>query len=498
MRLAQDAGLDGLVAGRVRIPGDKGANPGGKVATIVAGMVASADSIDDLNIVRHGGMGSLFAGVYAPSMLGEFLREFTHGHVRQLQAAGRDHLVALAARTPVLEGADALTFVDVDSMLRRVYGKRKQGAGFGHAMVGGYNVWLRGYHPLIATLSTPLGAPVIAAARLRAGNAASARGAAWQVAEAISTARACGATGLIVVRMDSAFYAKAVLWACRRNQACFSVTARMDTKVHAACAGIDEAAWLDIKYPQAIWDEDEQRWISDAQIAETSYTAFEGTRWQVTARLVIRRVKRLNPQQHPGQGELFTRYRYHPVFTDSPFVLEQAEAHHRGHAVIEQVNADLIDGPWRTCPPAGSPPTARGWPAPRSRTTSPAPPVTSPHVVTPSPEPRPSVPASSTSPPAWPTAPAASTCTYPNTGPGRPRSTTSSPRSTPHPPKTSTSDEPGGPPPATTPAPPAKPTPGASRQRDRRLLPDHQHTKITQCQKRLSRGQHPLHRWIEA
>jgi Transposase DDE domain group 1 len=345
MRLAQTCGLHGLVADRVGIPGDKGANPGGKVATVVAGMVAGADSVDDLNIARHGGMASLFAGVYAPSTLGIFLREFTHGHVRQLEAAGRDLLVALARRVPVLDGADALCFIDVDSMLRRVYGKKKQGAGFGHAKVGGYNVWLRGYNPLIATLSTSLSAPVIAATRLRAGNAASARGAAWQVAEAISTARAAGATGLIVMRADSAFYAKTVLWACRRNHAHFSVTARIDTKVHAACQSIDETAWVDIKYPQAIWDEDEQRWISDAQIAETSYTAFAGTRWAITARLIVRRVKRANPTQHPGQGELFDQYRYHAVFTDSPFILVQAEAHHRGHAVIEQVNADLIDGP---------------------------------------------------------------------------------------------------------------------------------------------------------
>jgi Transposase DDE domain group 1 len=346
MRLAQDAGLHARVAKRVRIPGDKGANAGGKVATIVAGMVAGADSITDLNLVRHGGMPSLFTGVYAPSTVGEFLREFRHGHVRQLQAVGRDVLVELARRTPLLDGARVLSFVDIDSMLRRVYGKKKQGAGFGHAKVGGYNVWLRGYNPLIATLSTPLAAPVIAATQLRAGNAASARGAAWQVAEAIGTARACGATGVIVVRADSAFYAKTVIWACRRNGARFSVTARMDAKTRTACAAIGEADWVDIKYPQAIWDEDEQRWISDAQIAETTFTAFAGTRWQVTARLIVRRVKRLaEADQHPGQGELFGQYRYHAVFTDSPFLLAQAEEQHRGHAVIEQVNAELIDGP---------------------------------------------------------------------------------------------------------------------------------------------------------
>jgi hypothetical protein len=103
-------------------------------------------------------MPSLFTSVYAPSTLGSFLRTFTHGHVRQLQAAARDTLVSLARRVPLLDCADTLTFLDIDSMLRRVYGKQKQGIGFGHAKVGGYNVWLRGYNPLITTISTPLSA----------------------------------------------------------------------------------------------------------------------------------------------------------------------------------------------------------------------------------------------------------------------------------------------------------------------------------------------------
>ncbi len=297
------------------------------------------------DVIRHGGMRSVFAGVYAPSTLGSFLRQFSHGHVRQVQSAGRELLVQLAARTPVLAGADQVTFVDVDSMLRRCYGKKKQGVAFGHTKVGGYDVRLRGYNPLIATLSTLDTAPVVAATRLRAGNAGSARGAASMVAEAIGTAKACGASGLVVVRMDSAFYAKKVIWACRRHGARFSVTTRIDAKIRAACEGITADQWIDIRYPQAIWDEDEKRWISDAQIAETSYTAFEGTRHAITGRLIVRRVKRLDPQVGPGQGELFSQYRYFAVFTDSPFILEQAEAQHRGHAVIEQVNADLIDGP---------------------------------------------------------------------------------------------------------------------------------------------------------
>ena len=345
MRLAELCDLSGIVRDWVHLPSSIGSSPDGKVTTIVAGMVAGANTIDGLDVARHGGMPALFGGVYAPSTLGSFLREFTHGHVQQLLAAHRGFLVQLARRTPLLRGIDQLCFVDVDSMLRRMYGKKKQGVAFGHAKVGGYNVLLRGYNPLLATISTPDAAPVVAATRLRAGNAGSARGAASQVSEAIGTAKACGATGEIIVRCDSAFYGKKVIWACRRNGVRFSVTAKMDRKIRAAADSIPAGQWLGIRYPKAVWDDEAQCFISDAEIAEITYTAFAGTRYAITARLIVRRIRRVNPKQVPGQDELFPTYRYHAVFTDSPFVLVQAESQHRGHAVIEQVNADLINGP---------------------------------------------------------------------------------------------------------------------------------------------------------
>jgi Transposase DDE domain group 1 len=351
MRLAESCDLAGIVRERLHVPTHKGSNGSGKVATIVAGMVTGADSIDDLDVVRHGGMPALSGGVYAPSTLGEFLRSFTHGHVRQLQAASREFLVQLAGRTPLLPGAAAVTFIDVDSLLRRVYGKQKQGAGFGHAKVGGYQVLLRGLNPLVATISTPDAAPVIAATQLRAGNAGSARGAAMLVAEAIATTKAVRAaqgtqaTGEIVVRADSAFFSKKVVAACRRAGVRFSITIRVDAKVRRAIEAIPADAWVEITYPQPVWDDEQQRFISRAQIAETTYTAFEGTRYAVTARLIVRRIPDLNKTEVDAQGELFTLSRYHAAFTDSPFVLVQAEAQHRGHAVIEQVFAELIDGP---------------------------------------------------------------------------------------------------------------------------------------------------------
>jgi hypothetical protein len=152
----------------------------------------------------------------------------------------------------------------------------------------------------------------------------------------------------VLVRADSAFYCHAVIAAVRRGGARFSVTARMDAAVTKAVAAIDADAWTPIRYPNAVWDEHDQCWISDAEVAETGFTAFTSRRKSdhITARLIVRRVKRLNPASvPPGQGELFAAYRYHAVFTDSQQPMLQAETTHRQHAVIEQVHADLKAGP---------------------------------------------------------------------------------------------------------------------------------------------------------
>jgi hypothetical protein len=251
-------------------------------------------------------------------------------------------------------------------------------------------VRLRGLNPLIAAISTPTSAPLVAGTRLRGGTAASARGAASFVAEQIGTARAAGATGLLVVRMDSAFYNAATIAACRRGGARFSVTARMDPKIRRTIGQIPDHAWVGIRYPQAIWDDDEQRWISDAEVAAVDYTAFASRRKQaVTAELIVRRVRRLAPEVTAGQTELGPAWRYHAVFTDSPFPTLQAEADHRHHAIIEQLNAELIDGPWPTCPRECSPPMPPGSAVPGSRTTCCTPRPRWPPATTPPPAPAP-------------------------------------------------------------------------------------------------------------
>jgi hypothetical protein len=157
-------------------------------------MAAGADSIDDMDLLRHGAMETVFGGVRAPSTLGSFLRAFTWGNVSQLQKAHREFLAGLSAQAPLLAGAGTLAFIDVDSTQKRVYGYQKQGAKFGHTKIQGKSLLVRGLNVLAGVISTPLSAPVIGAVRLRGGNAASSRGAASLVTEAIGAARACSSS----------------------------------------------------------------------------------------------------------------------------------------------------------------------------------------------------------------------------------------------------------------------------------------------------------------
>ena len=204
-----------------------------------------------------------------------------------------------------------------------------------------------------------------------------------------------GATGLVTVRADSAFYSYPIIAAARRGGARFSITARLTPAVTSAITTIPDQAWTPIHYPNAIWDEQEQRLVSDAEVAETTFTAFTSRRKaeHVTARLIVRRVRRLNRATvAAGQTEAFAVYRYHAVFTDSAEPMLAAEATHRDHAIVEQIIADLKAPPWHTCPRGCSPRTPPGWSALRSPTTSPAPPARSPRHSTPAPAPPPCAP----------------------------------------------------------------------------------------------------------
>ena len=341
MALAVKTGLGDLVDTWLTLPGYFGANSGLKVTALVAGMLAGADSIDDMALLRHGGMRKLFAGTYAPSTLGSFLRSFTFGHVRQLDAVAWRWLVNIAAITPIVTGIDDYALVDIDDTIKEVHGYQKQGSGYGYSGV-------RGLNALIGIVSTSSAAPLIIGSRLRKGAVGSPRGAGKFVGDILATVtrlRSRAATGVVLLRADSAFYGHAVVAAAHRGGAKVSITARMNPAVRRAIATINEDQWVTINYTDAIRDEDTGAWISSAEVAEVAFTAF-GSRKRadsITGRLVVRRIPELNPKADQGQPTLFDTHRFHAFFTTSDLDTVTADQTHRKHAIIEQINADLKD-----------------------------------------------------------------------------------------------------------------------------------------------------------
>lgn len=296
MALAVKTCLGELADHWLTLPGYFGANAGLKVTALVAG----ADSIDDMALLRHGGMKKIFAGAYAPSTLGSFLRA-----------------------------------------IKEVHGYRKQGSGYGYSGV-------RGLNALIGILSTATAAPVIIGARLRKGSAGSPRGAGKFIGDVLATVkrlRGTGATGLVLLRADSAFYGHAVVSAAHRAGAKVSITVRMDPAVKRAIATIDDEAWTTIQYTDAVRDETTGAWISSAEVAEAAFTAFVGRKKaeRIQGRLVVRRIPELNAQAGAGQQTLFDTHRFHAFFTTTALDTVTADKTHRRHAIIEQVNADLKD-----------------------------------------------------------------------------------------------------------------------------------------------------------
>jgi len=346
--LAQQCDLGALADERLTVPTDKGANAGRKITSLVAGMVAGADSIDDMALLRHGAMGTIFDRPYAPSTLGSFLREFTFGHVRQLDAVGSRFLCGLADRTPIVAGIDGTVFVDIDDTIIEVHGHGKQGSGYGYSGV-------RGLNALITTVSTERAAPVIVGQRLRKGSCGSPRGAARMVSDTLATIgglRAAasdtaagvgvGAAPKVLVRVDSAFYGYRAVRAAIRGGADVSVTVRQTETVKAAIAEIDDSAWTPIEYTDAVYDENTGTWISRAEVAEIDFTAFTSRTksQQIPGRLIVRRIPDLNVEA-TDQGALFDTWRFHAFFTTTDLDIVTADKTHRQHAIIEQVHADL-------------------------------------------------------------------------------------------------------------------------------------------------------------
>jgi len=306
-RLGIEAAAGRLVGLRRDRPG--AANAGRKVMALLFAMVLGADSIDDCDVLRAGKTRRLLGGwMPAPSTLGTFLRAFTFGHVRQLDALLGEALVR-AWRAGAGPG-DGRLVVDVDSFVGEVCGRLKQGAAYGYTKV-------LGYHPILATRADTREVLHI---RLRTGSANTSKGMLRFTDELIARANRAGATGVKLLRADSGFWNNKVFARLEKAGWQYSIGVRMHKAIRQAVEAIEESAWQKVEdYPKE----------GEAQIAETTH----GGR-----RLIVRRTRLIGPQ-----AELWPDWRHFAFLTNRAEDIALVEAEHRDHAVVEQVIADLKD-----------------------------------------------------------------------------------------------------------------------------------------------------------
>ena len=171
-------------------------------------------------------------------------------------------------------------------------------------------------------------------ARLRAGRANTARGAAHFLRETVGRVRYASARGQLTVRTDRGFYTHAMVAVCRELDVRFSITVRQHARLRNLIEAIPEGDWTSISY-----------WMDGAaDVAETEYTPFESQPDTTPARLIVRRVK-----PTPGsQLALLTDYSYHAFITDREGETLELEADlghvNNSHAEIENAIRDLKYG----------------------------------------------------------------------------------------------------------------------------------------------------------
>lgn len=309
-------GLEALINAWVRTGSSR---PGRKVLTLVTAMIAGATHIDHVNMLRAGAAQTVLPfRVMAPSTIGTFLRTFTFGHVRQLDAV-LSRVLARAWHVGAGPGSKSLV-VDLDSTICEVHGKQKQAAGYGYTKV-------LGYHPLLATRA---GTGEVLSARMRRGSANTARGVVRFVDELVANLKRAGATGAMTVRADSGFWAWKLVDRLDEHGIAWSITVRLHTNMKTAIAAINEDAWQDIDYTLG----------GQAQVAETIYTTGRGDNTR-SVRLVVRRTRLTDTKQR----QLWPDWRHHAFITNrADLDTIAADQFHREHAVVELAIRDLKEG----------------------------------------------------------------------------------------------------------------------------------------------------------
>jgi len=312
-------GLEALINKRLRLTGRVGgALPGRKALSLVHAIVAGASHIDHAEVLRAGATTAVLSHrVMAPSTLGTFLRSFSFGHVRQFDAVIAETLRrawALGARPK------GRLVLDVDSTICQVEGKQKQGAAYGYTKV-------LGYHPLLATRADT---GEVVHARMRKGSANTARGARRFIEELVARCRRAGATGEIVLRVDSGFWSSDTIKTLARLGVGYTMAVRTNTKaIAAAIAFVKEDAWVGIDYTQD----------GIAEVAETSYKG---------RRLIVRRTRLVGPEER-----LWPDWRHFGFLTDLDGTAVELDAFHRDHARVELAIRDLKESAGMEHVPSG-------------------------------------------------------------------------------------------------------------------------------------------------
>ena len=317
--LAQRLGLRATLDRHLKLGRVAGAaNADQKAMTLIASILVGGDTIDDANALRAGNVATVLGHhPAAPSTLGTFLRAFTAGHARQLDAVLEDVLSSawdLGARP-----SGDMTKIDLDSSIVETYGLHKQGgSNFTYTHT-------RGYHPLFAVLA---GGGDVIHCRLRGGSANSGRGASSFTRQTLARVARAGTGAEVVVRADSDFYSGHVVDACEYHGAYFSVSVRLQASHHKLIEEIEESAWEEIPY-----------WLEGtAAVAEIPYAPFGR---KSTYRLIVRRVEPTPGSQLALRG---LAYRYFAFITDREGATVELEADHRRHAEIENVIRELKYG----------------------------------------------------------------------------------------------------------------------------------------------------------
>ena len=333
VRLGLEALIDGWVkTGSVR--------PGRKVLTLVAAMIAGATHIDHCDMLRSGATQAVLPfKVMAPSTVGTFLRSFTFGHVRQLDAV-LSRTLARAWNVGAGPGGGALT-VDLDSTICEVHGKKKHGAAYGYTR-------RLGYHPLLATRG---GTGEVLLARMRKGSAGSCRGIIRFVNELAANLKRGGATGPTTVRADSGFWSWELCDRLNAHNMAWSITVSNHAAVRAAIQAIPEHEWVDIEYTLG----------GQAQVAETvlGVGRIQKKKRQIKqARLIVRRTR----LTETSQARLWPDWRHHAFITsDTNITAIAADQFHREHAVVELAIRDLKQGAGIEHFPSGNFPANAAW-----------------------------------------------------------------------------------------------------------------------------------------